>query len=133
MKHPSVNIQMSSINLQTPIIYPSVVFFSIRIVTIKCGQCLCSVEHLNNSSRCLRYIYPGRTGVDLQCPTVHNADTLQYMESTCSGGCNAAYIQPTLYIHFRYTSGALQFDLGIAHISCSMQYTAVHNIVAMNF
>ncbi len=27
-------IQMSSINLQTPIIYPSVVFFSIRIVPI---------------------------------------------------------------------------------------------------
>ncbi len=25
---------MSSINLQTPIIYPSVVFFSIRIVTV---------------------------------------------------------------------------------------------------
>ncbi len=49
VKHPSVinaackllliwansNIQMSSINLQTPIIYPSVVFFSMRIVPIK--------------------------------------------------------------------------------------------------
>ena len=32
VKHPSV------INLQTPIIYPSVVFFSIRIVPIK--QCV---------------------------------------------------------------------------------------------
>ncbi len=48
VKHPSVikaagkllgiwansNIQMSSINLQTPIIYPSVGFFSMRIVPI---------------------------------------------------------------------------------------------------
>ncbi len=33
-------IQMSSINLQTPIIYPSVVFFSIRIVTITPLYCL---------------------------------------------------------------------------------------------
>ncbi len=31
----SCHIQMSSINLQTPIIYPRVVFFSIRIVSIK--------------------------------------------------------------------------------------------------
>ncbi len=49
VKHPSVintscklllnlHIQMSSINLQTPIIYPSVVFFSIRIVSIKLMQ-----------------------------------------------------------------------------------------------
>ena len=29
---------------------------------------------------------------------------------------NAAYIQPTLHIHFWHTAGALQFDLGYHNI-----------------
>ena len=59
---------------------------------------------------------PDRSGVYPQCSAVHTADTwfilayLTYGEQ--SSAVNAAYIQPTLYIHFRYTAGALQFDLG---------------------
>ncbi len=35
VNHPSVINASCKLNLQTPIIYPSVVFFSIRIVPIK--------------------------------------------------------------------------------------------------
>ena len=38
---------------------------------------------------------PDRTAVYLQCPAVHTADTLQYMECICSGGCK--YIPDTLH------------------------------------
>ncbi len=54
---------MSSINLQTPIIYPSVVFFSISIVTIKR---LCRADRRVGESKWL-----GREGGHNQkCPNL---------------------------------------------------------------
>ncbi len=49
--------------------------------------------------------FPDRTAVYLQCPAVHTADTLQYMECICIGGC-------------KYTSDTLQSAL---QSQCSLQ------------
>ena len=61
-------------------------------------------------------MYPDRTGVHLQCPAVHTADTLQYFqykECTCSVGCKIAVrtakpMQCTCSPHCMYTAHTLQ-------------------------
>ncbi len=78
-------------------------------------QCALRLHHDSTSCLEVHCIYTASTLL-LHCTRLHHLLTAVY--SICSPCCkaNAVYIQPTLHIHFRYTAGALQFDLGLYQI-----------------
>ena len=77
-----------------------------------------SAQHLNTYSLFSR---PARTAVYLQCPAVYTADTLEYMECICSGGCKY-----TLQFHSKLIAVQLQCNCSLhaahtartLHIQC---------------
>ncbi len=80
---------------------PSSIFMETSISRTEfCNSNICFAQKLSPGLENLRNV-PDRTGVYQQCPTVHTADMLQYLECTCN--LHSAYTASTLPAHCKCT------------------------------